>query len=88
MRMKTNADMTDPAINAQILQQVKLFLFFSLSVSLSRSKMTCLYISFTPYQLSAVFESQERTDIKLQWKIQPRKQEKEKLTEPQCILHI
>ena len=48
-----------------------------------------MYISFTPPQLRAVLTTQGWTDFKLQWHIQPKKQEtKEKLTEPQCISDI
>ncbi|XP_078027326.1 uncharacterized protein LOC144464407 [Epinephelus lanceolatus] len=54
MTFKTDADITDPAANAQILQQ-----------------------------LSAVLTGQGWTDFKLQWKLEPRKQEK-----PHCIFHF
>nr|XP_046254510.1 macrophage mannose receptor 1-like [Scatophagus argus] len=56
MKIETDADITDPVTNAQILQL-----------------------------LGAALTSRGWTTFNLQWKIQPGKQDKEKLTKPFCL---
>ncbi|XP_034466015.1 C-type mannose receptor 2-like [Hippoglossus hippoglossus] len=53
MKAETEADLTDPAVNAQLLQQ-----------------------------FSAALTSGRSTNFTLRWKVQPRKQEKPRLTDP------
>lgn len=73
MKFQTDVDLSDQTINAQILQQVILFLCLSLALKKEIQKIVFLYMSFIPPQLSALVASQGLAEIKLQWKVQPKK---------------
>lgn len=83
LKFVTDVDLSDSATNAQILQQVKsLFLLLEKKKQTNKQKLKeqPTYLSILS-QLRAKLTSQGLTDIKLQWNIQPKKQENEENSE-------
>lgn len=84
LKFVTDVDLSDSATNAQILQQVKsLFLLLEKKkkqTNKQKLKEQPTYLSILS-QLRAKLTSQGLTDIKLQWNIQPKKQENEENSE-------
>lgn len=82
LKFVTDVDLSDSATNAQILQQVKsLFLLLEKKkANKQKLKEQPTYLSILS-QLRAKLTSQGLTDFKLQWNIQPKKQENEENSE-------
>lgn len=83
LKFVTDVDLSDSATNAQILQQVKsMFLLLEKKKQTNKQKLKeqPTYLSILS-QLRAKLTSQGLTDFKLQWNIQPKKQENEENSE-------
>lgn len=83
LKFVTDVDLSDSATNAQILQQVKSgFCFWKKKKQTNKQKLKeqPTYLSILS-QLRAKLTSQGLTDFKLQWNIQPKKQENEENSE-------
>ncbi|KAM9723734.1 E-selectin-like [Menidia menidia] len=74
VRMTTEADvdLSDPHIQSQVLQKVK---HFCLSWDFSAETRALKAASSIPFQMEALLRARGLTDVKLQWKIKPKKKD-------------